>query len=194
MHPDARALPEFIAAFGELAGRIAASLTDLAPSARPVRMYVAGGMAVHLYTGKRISRDVDAAFSHRIALPDNLQVGYRGADGAPQTLYFDYQYNDTLGLMHEHAHQDSVPLSLPGIDTNLLDVRLLSAVDLAVSKLARFAEVDRDDIRQLALEGLIDANSLRRRAEDALAGYVGDLTRIRTSLAMACRIVEENGR
>ncbi len=157
-------------------------------------MYIAGGMAVHLFTGKRISRDVDAAFSHRIALPGNLQVGYRGTDGAPQTPYFDYQYNDSLGLMHEHAHEDSVALSLPGIDANLLDVRLLSAVDLAVSKLARFSEVDLGDIRQLALDGLIDADSLRRRAEDPLAGYVGDLTRIRTSLAMACRIVEENVR
>jgi hypothetical protein len=194
VQPDARARPEFIAALTELAGRIAASLKDLAPSARPVRMFIAGGAAVHLYTGQRISRDVDAAFSHRIALPDDLQVAYRGADGAPQTLYFDYQYNDSLGLMHEHAHRDSVPLSLPGIDAKLLDVRLLSPVDLAVSKLARFAEVDRGDIRQLALEGLINPDSLRQRAEDALAAYVGDLPRIRTSLAMACRIVEQAGR
>lgn len=122
--------------------------------------------------------------------PADLRVSYRDAEGNPRALYFDYQYNDSMGLLHEDAHQNSMPLELPGIDPGLFDVRLLAPVDLAISKLARFAEVDRDDIRQLARDRLIDAASLRSRAEEALAGYIGNLRHIRGSIDAACQIVE----
>ena len=73
------------------------------------------------HTGTRVSRDIDAAFSHRIALPDNLEVAYRDADGAARLLYFDHNYNDSLALMHEDAYDDSQPLALPGVDPGVLD-------------------------------------------------------------------------
>ena len=52
-----------------MAARIAASLSDVAHSALPIRMYVAGGTALHFHTGERVS--VDATFSRRIALPES---------------------------------------------------------------------------------------------------------------------------
>jgi hypothetical protein len=103
------------------------------PRHKPIRMIIAGGAAMHLYTGVRVSKDVDAVFSHRIALPENLSVAYWGADGRAQVLYFDYQYSDTLGLLHEDAHDDAVHMTLPGINAKVLDVRLLAPVDLAIS-------------------------------------------------------------
>lgn len=89
MPPDTNARQEYLAALGEIARRIAASLDNVAPQALPIRMYIAGGAALHFYTGERVSRDVDAAFSRRIALPENLEVAYRDADGAARLLYFD---------------------------------------------------------------------------------------------------------
>ncbi len=157
----------------------------------PVKMYVAGGAALHLYTGERLSDDIDATFSHRIALPDDLEVSYKGADGTAELLYFDRQYNDTLGLLHEDAYDDSIPLKLDGLDPALLDVRLLSPLDLAVSKLGRFAEQDRDDIVSLAKLKLVDSSGLRTRAQAALAGYVGDTNRVRGSIEIACRILDD---
>lgn len=189
MQPDVRANPEFVAAFAELARRIAASLAGATRAAMPVRMFVAGGAAMHMYTGARVSRDIDAAFSHRIVLPPDLQVFYRGPDGAAQTLYFDYQYNDSLGLMHEDAYEDSMGLDLPGIDPARLEVRLLAPVDLALSKVSRFADVDRADIEELARSGLIDADALHRRGTEALGGYIGDLGRVRGALDSACSLV-----
>jgi hypothetical protein len=53
-------------------------------------MFIAGGAALHLYVGARVSKDIDAAFSHRIALPPDLKVSYRDADGAARMLYFNY--------------------------------------------------------------------------------------------------------
>jgi hypothetical protein len=41
----------------------------------------------------------------------------------------------------------------------------------------------------LARERLVDATQLRRRAEEALPDYVGNLDRIKTSIDIACRLV-----
>jgi hypothetical protein len=191
VQPDPGARQEYVVAFREIVERIASSLSGVSKRALPIKMYVAGGAALHFYTGERVSRDIDAAFSHRIALPENLEVAYRDADGAARLLYLDRQYSDTLGLMHEDAYDDSQLLSLPDARSNLLEVRLLSPLDLAVSKLGRFSSQDRDDIASLARRRLIGSRSLRRRAQEALAVYVGDTARVQTSIDLACRIVED---
>lgn len=189
MPPDTPARREFLEAFAEIARRIAASLDRVAPEVLPIRMYVAGGVALHIYTGERVSSDVDAAFSRRIALPDDLEVVWSDGDGTSRLLYFDRNYNDTFALLHEDAYDDSHPMPLPGVDGNVLDVRLLSPLDLAVSKLGRFSGQDRDDIAALARQGLVDPQRLRGRAEEALAGYVGDTERLRNTIDIVCRMI-----
>ena len=191
MRPEGHARPEYLAAFGEIAARIASTLTSLPKRSLPVRMYVAGGAALHLHVGERVSRDVDAAFSRRIALPENLEVSYRDPDGAAQILYFDRQYNDTFALLHEDAYDDSEVVMLRDVDPAVFEVRVLSPLDLAVSKIARFSEQDREDIAVLARHKLIDSAALRKRAEQALSAYVGDTARVRGSIDLACRIVAD---
>lgn len=191
MRPSKATLPEYLAAFIELVRRIAAPLRDLPKRSLPIKMYVAGGAAMHFYTGERVSNDVDAVFSKRIALPCDLEVAYRDPDGAARLLYFDRQYNDTFTLMHEDAHEDSVSLTLKHTDASILDVRLLSPIDLAVSKISRFSHQDRDDIAALAKHGLIESAALSRRSHDALANYVGNLESLKGSISLACRIVED---
>jgi len=191
MRPSRATRPEYLAAFTELVQRIASPLGQLPKRSLPIKMYVAGGAAMHFYTGERMSNDVDAVFSKRIALPSDLEVTYRDPDGAPRLLYFDRQYNDTFALMHEDAHDDSVPLTLKGIDASILDVRLLSALDLAVSKISRFSSQDRDDITTLGRHGLIKSTALRRRSEQAMEDYVGDLDTVKGRIDLACRIVED---
>jgi Nucleotidyltransferase of unknown function (DUF6036) len=191
MRPDSKARADYVEAFRQIVARISAALKQAPVSALPVKMYVAGGAALHFYTGERVSRDIDAVFSQRIALPEDLEIAYRDADGAARLLYFDRQYNDTLSLMHEDAHDDSIPLSLEGIDARVLDVRMLAPLDLAVSKISRFSEQDRSDIASLARHEHIDSTRLRQRAEEALTGYVGSLERVRGSIELACRIVDD---
>jgi hypothetical protein len=191
MRPDSKARAAYVEAFRQIVGRIAVSLKSAPQSALPIDMYVAGGAALHFYTGERVSRDVDAVFSRRIALPDDLEVAYRDADGAARLLYFDRQYNDALSLMHEDAHDDSIPLSLEGIDAGVLNVRLLAPLDLAVSKLSRFSERDRSDIASLARHQHISSAGLRQRSLEALEGYVGNIDRLRGSIELAARIIED---
>jgi hypothetical protein len=189
---EIKADPAYWQAFAELMSRIEAALGDYKGPAVPV--YVAGGAASHLYTGSRLSADVDATLGRRLLLPDDLQVMYKSEDGKHRTLYFDRQYNDTLGLLHGDAHADSVPIDVPGVKRKRLDVRVLSPVDLAVSKLARFADPDQEDIKALARGGLLKSKDLRARAEEALAGYIGRVNDVRISIDKACRLVEEIAR
>ena len=59
---------------------IAEPLKGLPKRLLPIRMYVAGGAALHFYTGERTSKDIDASFSRRILLPEDLEVSCRDAD------------------------------------------------------------------------------------------------------------------
>ena len=89
MLPDPRASPrDDVGAFREIVARIERALAGAPTRSLPLKMYVAGGAAMHLYTGERVSEDIDAVFSRRVALPDELEVSYRDADGHARLLYF----------------------------------------------------------------------------------------------------------
>lgn len=177
-------------AFADIAARIQQSLEGSGSRSSPVRMVIAGGAALYLLTGTRVSEDIDASFSKRLLLPEDLSASFCDPDGRARVLYLDRNYNDSLGLLHEDAYDDAEPVEIPGIDRKVLDVRVLRPVDLAVSKLARLADQDREDIALLARRGLIDSASLRKRAEAALGAFVGDLASARTSIDIACRLVD----
>ena len=187
--PALRPDPEYLKAFAQIMSRIERALGPKRP-AKPVAVCVAGGAAMHFYTGERFSNDIDATILARVMLdPRELQVAYRGGDGHARLLYFDTQYNDSFALLHHDAYDDALPISVEGVDSRRLEVKLLTPLDLAVSKLSRFSAQDQDDISALARAGLIDAAALRRRAEAALPDYVGKLDRIKTSIDAACRLV-----
>ncbi len=185
LRPD----PAYEKAFAQIMARIGRTLGAGRP-ARPVVVCVAGGAALHFYTGARYTNDIDAKIFARVMLdPKALQVAYADADGRTRLLYLDTQYNDSFALLHHAAYDDARPIDLAGVDGRRLDVRLLTPLDLAVSKLSRYSAIDRDDIRALAVAGLIDAAALRRRAEAALPDYVGNLNRIKNSIELAAKLV-----
>ena len=193
-NPPLRPDPAWLEAFATIMSRIDAALGKARPR-KPVVACVAGGAAMHFYTGARYSRDIDAKILARVMLdPRELQVAYQGGDGRARLLYFDTQYNDSFALLHHAAYDDARPVAVEGIDRRRLEIRLLRPVDLAVSKLARFSGQDQDDIRELARRGLISAAALRRRAQSALPDYVGDLRRIRNSIGIASGMVDETVR
>lgn len=190
-NPPLRPDPAWLEAFATIMSRIDAALGKARPR-KPVVACVAGGAAMHFYTGARYSRDIDAKILARVMIdPQELQVAYQGADGRARLLYFDTQYNDSFALLHHAAYDDARPVAVEGIDRRRLEIRLLTPVDLAVSKLARFSGQDQDDIRELARRGLITAAALRRRAQSALPDYVGNLARIRKSIGIAGAMVDE---
>jgi len=189
--PALRPDPVYLEAFATIMARIERALGPKRP-VKPVVVCVAGGAAMHFYTGERFSNDIDAKIFARVMLdPQELQVAYRGEDGRARLLYFDTQHNDSFALLHHAAYDEALPIKVQGVDARRLEIRLLAPLDLAVSKLSRFSEQDQEDIRALARVGLLDASALRRRAEAALPDYVGDLRRIRNSIDIACRALSK---
>lgn len=175
-------------AVGEIVHRISASLPDLK---EPIKMYLAGGMAVNFYTGFRPTVDVDASFSHRVLLPkaDDLIVSYEDASGKPKVVYFDMNYNTSFALMHPDFEQDAYLVKGREFDDSKIELRILSPVDLAVSKVARFGENDKEDIAELARCKLISPKALEERATEALEYYIGNPTMLLANLNEAVNIV-----
>lgn len=151
----------------------------------PLQIYLAGGMAVHLYTAKRVTADVDAEFAGRVMIPNDLAVEVTLEDGSSQLVYLDTNYNPTFALMHEDYQDDSQPVDL---GLTHIRVNVLSPVDLAVSKIARLADNDREDIETLVRLGLTTADEIEVRANEAIAGYVGGMEMLRANLRDAIGI------
>jgi hypothetical protein len=183
--------PSYVAALTRLFLKVQGLLDGVAARQLPLKVLIAGGAAVMLHTSMRTSRDVDASFSLRLHLPEeSLEEAWEDRAGNVHALYLDANYNDTFGPMHEDAWDDSQPLDLPGIDSHRLQVSMLTPVDLAISKLGRFAAHDQEDIAALSQAGLIDAAVFERRAREALSAYVGNVSVPMANLKDALRIVK----
>ena len=184
-----KAYSELTAALREMLDRMEVSLRASDYSGPAVMMYVAGGIAVNYHCGTRYTEDVDASFSRRFVLPRELTVNYRRRDGTEAFVYFDHNYNTSFALLQEGFEERSVPWA--GIDDagRLLYLRVLTPLDLAVSKLARFSEQDRAYIFALAAEGLISAGELRSHALAAMGNYIGDKRPLLTSIEIICRTI-----
>jgi hypothetical protein len=87
MRPIKRVTQDYLAAFAEIVGKIAQSLKGAPANTLPVRMYVTGGAALQLHNiGTRVSECIDATFSRRLVLSDDLSVSYHDIDGQARVL------------------------------------------------------------------------------------------------------------
>jgi hypothetical protein len=183
-----KADPRLREAVGEIIRRISAQLPTLP---KPIRMYLAGGMAVHFYTGYRSTVDVDASFSHRLLLPkaEDLVVAYKGADGKPRMVYFDVNYNSSFALTHPDFEKDALRVEGSEFADSKIVLHILSPIDLALAKVSRFERNDREDIAELARRNLIDAQELEKRAAEAVEYYVGKPNLLQINLKEAADII-----
>jgi hypothetical protein len=166
--------------FGQLAARLGLQ--------SPLKVFLAGGMAVHLYTASRVTTDVDAEFGSRIFLPSDLVVDVQLEDGTRESLYFDTNYNASFALMHEDYLADAIALD---VGVPQISLYVLSPLDLAVSKIARWADNDKEDIADLVRLGLTTADEIEQRATQAIGGYVGGLPMLRLNLRDAVALARQ---
>lgn len=150
----------------------------------PVRVTLAGGVAAALYTPTRLSSDVDAMFSHRVLLPAEAMAFYTDADGQRRVVTWDRNYNPILGLLHPDAEAEAWDVAMGPLGR--VQVCVLSPVDLAVSKIGRYADPDQADIQALWDCGLLTADDFRKRVTESLAYYVGDTGWIEVRLESLC--------
>lgn len=156
----------------------------------PVHAYLAGGMAVNFHTGSRMSRNVEIMWSHRLAVPQDLQIFEVVDPNDPsdiQIVSMDGGVGDHLGSFHSDWKRDAEEVDCFG-DVVL---HVISAIDLAVSKIGRFSERDREDITELASQGLISSKQLEIRGTEAIDCFIGDNRFMRLTLGDAIEIVKK---
>jgi hypothetical protein len=76
--------------------------------------------------------------------------------------------------MHENHAEDSVEWTGIGNERRLVRLRVLSPVDLIVSKLSRFSDQDQLDILEVARAERVAYETIEKRMREALADYVGN--------------------
>jgi len=179
--------PELSGALGRILDKIDQSVREGGYRGDLILMYLAGGLAVDYYCGSRYTEDVDASFSRRLLLrAEELKTAYQRADGKSAVLYFDANYNTTFALMHPDFEVDSRPWEGIGNERRIVQLNVLSPIDLAVSKISRGSARDQEDIRALAADRLITAEALRRRADEALGYYIGNAATVRKNIESTC--------
>ncbi|MEQ1749176.1 MAG: DUF6036 family nucleotidyltransferase [Prosthecobacter sp.] len=175
--------PELSKAMRELMDKLDSVLRNSGYSDEPLKMYLAGGMAVHYHCGTRYTDDVDASFSRRFLLPyKELMVDYIREDQSHASIYLDPTYNDTFALLHPDHRESCIDWEGIGNERRLIHLRVFCPIDLAVSKLSRFSPNDKADILALAEHRYITTPQLRQRATEALEYYVGDTRWIHLNL------------
>lgn len=176
--------PELTEAMKLMLDRIDAFLRESGYAGEPVKMFLAGGMAVHYHCGTRYTDDVDATFSHKLMLPfEQLVIEYMRETGKQSCIYFDTTYNDTFALLHPDHREACVEWEDIGNERRLIHLLVLCPLDLAVSKLSRFSPNDRADILSLARHRYFTSSELKSRAAQALDYYVGDTRWIHLNIA-----------
>lgn len=161
----------------ELQQHLADLSARLGPLKAPLHAYIAGGIAVNYHTGHRMSDDVDIKWSHRVAIPPDMQVFdvlNEDDPSNPHIVTMDGGFSDVLGSFPPEWEANSPEIARVGD----IAIHVMDPVDLAVSKVARFQDRDREDIQQLASHGLIDPAVFKVRMAEALEFYIGDTTYI----------------
>lgn len=150
-----------------------------------VDAYLLGGAAIHIYTRWRVSDDIDLKLSHRVLLPRIPAALFIDNDGRERGVRLDTAFTDVLALLPPDWEKDCRRVDRIG----RIDLRIISPVDLAVSKIGRFQGNDVEDIEQLARHGLLHPESLERRCREALDYFIGGTTMIPYNLRDALEIV-----
>ncbi len=140
-------------------------------------------------THSAFAKAVDAEFESQLHLPE-VVVTYTDDTGEEKSLHLDQNYRQSLGPIQEGYvdRANPLPMNAPGFD-----LHILAPVDLIISKLGRFAEHDRHDIRSLIAAGLTDPVKFRELALDSIKTYVGNTRGLRTSIDLVLGYFKEFG-
>lgn len=139
-----------------------------------IRAFIFGGCALHIHTNARGSNDLDVeleAAQHLKTDEIRLEldpVYFEDENGLPSILELDTQFNTALASVSPDYKERAILLTGRG---KPLHIYLVSAVDVAVSKLGRLASDDMLDIINLYQVGGFDLQLFESVAQDALDYY-----------------------
>lgn len=155
----------------------------------PLYICIAGGMAVHLHTGLRATRNVDAQFYKKIHVPNDLSVSYK--DGADQQsiLRFNMGYNPNHSLLPTGYAERSIKVD---VGTKYIQPHILCINDLIISKISRFSKVDQEDIELLSMYVDCDLEAIGAGVEVALSQTVGSTKHVRQNADCVLELIRRS--
>jgi hypothetical protein len=161
-----------------------------------VKVYLFGGCAIHLHIGSRVSNDLDAELEPiqqlkpLITLESAIKaVGFDDEEGDYCMLDFDGNFNPTIAPIHPDYKERSSLLYTT--KSKLVSLYLVSAVDIAITKLGRFESIDREDIINLFQNKMFTLEDFRETAEEAKS-YCGVATdKLEFNINMAIDLLKE---
>lgn len=140
-----------------------------------VKAFIFGGCAFHIHTNARGSNDIDAEVQAISYLKkeeiylflENHDIEYIDENGLETNLEFDRGFNTSLASIDPDYDERLIPL----ISHRIVEVYLVSGLDLAVSKLAGLSDQDIQDIKALYLNGKFSIEAFEKSANNAEMHY-----------------------
>ena len=140
-----------------------------------IKDYIFGGCAFHLHTNARGSNDIDAEIQAIQQLKkqdillflENNDVEYIDHNHLETNLEFDRSFNTALASIDPDYIDRVIPLHT----SSIVEVYLVSGVDLATSKLARLSDQDIEDIKTLYLKHKFTLDQFKKSANNAKDYY-----------------------
>ena len=140
-----------------------------------VKAFIFGGCAFHIHTNARGSNDIDAEIQaiqqlkkHDIVVfLENNDVEYLDDNNLETNLEFDRSFNTSLASVDPDYPERAIPL----VANSIVEVYLVSGLDLAISKLARLSDRDIEDIKELYLNGKFSLEAFKKSANNAEMYY-----------------------
>ncbi|MEX5440443.1 DUF6036 family nucleotidyltransferase [Acinetobacter indicus] len=141
-----------------------------------VKAFIFGGCAFHIHTNARGSNDIDAEIQSISQLKkediflflENNDIEYLDHNNLETNLEFDSGFNTSLASIDSDYRERVIPLTAESI----VEVYLVSGVDLAVSKLARLSDRDIEDIQALYARNKFSLEQFKEIANNAKDYYV----------------------
>ncbi|WP_133469451.1 DUF6036 family nucleotidyltransferase [Paraglaciecola marina] len=150
-----------------------------------VSAFVFGGCAIHLLTNVRGSDDVDIEISsaekldtHSLVLEVD-DVYYTDPVEGDKVISLDDTFNVGLPTLHPDYKERVIPLS---VGNTILHVYLVSAIDIAISKLERCQADDVTDIVALYKKGYFTIDEFEVLAIEA-SGYSINPEKLRLNIS-----------
>lgn len=140
-----------------------------------VKCFIFGGCALHIHTNARGSNDLDAIIQACTLLKkedvyfylEHHDIEYLDENNLETNLEFDRGFNSALASIDPDYDERVIPL----ISDHVVEVYLVSGLDLAVSKLARLSDRDIEDIKILYLHKKFTLDEFKKSAHNALEYY-----------------------
>ncbi|MEI8633591.1 DUF6036 family nucleotidyltransferase [Vibrio sp. PP-XX7] len=158
-----------------------------------IKAYVFGGCAVHLYTNARGSNDLDAELNaaNKLDISSIIleldPVYFDDPEVGESTLDWDANFNIGLPSLGPDYKENAIPLVY---GDSILHISLVSAVDIAVSKLSRLAEDDLKDIIALFKAKRFSLEDFKQVAQDAI-DYSSTPDSLQSNVEFAITAIEE---